>query len=71
MDDPWKRPAFGSAVFYKDPKAASKWLERAFGFETTMVITDKGHMRTFGQTVRHVIREEAEKTSGLKIEGWV
>jgi uncharacterized glyoxalase superfamily protein PhnB len=31
----------------------------------------EGHVWTFGQTVRHVSREEAEQLSGLKIEGWV
>ena len=30
----------------------------------------EGHVWTFGQTVRHVTREEAEAASGLKIEGW-
>jgi uncharacterized glyoxalase superfamily protein PhnB len=153
MDDPFRRPTFGSAVFYKDPFAALDWLEQAFGFERTMVITDQegklghsemrfgdgyimvgtewadytaspaalggknsqsihvhlpddidahyarakaagaeivrdiadqfygdrvysardpeGHVWSFGQTVRHVSREEAEQASGLKIEGWV
>ncbi len=153
MDDPFRRPTFGSAVFYKDPVAALEWLEKAFGFERMMVITDakgklahsemkfgdgylmvgsewaefvaspasvgakntqsihvhlkdgvdahceraraagavivrepadqfygdrtymardpEGHVWTFGQTVRQVSREEAEKASGLKIEGWV
>lgn len=33
-------PVFVSAVFYKDPLAALKWLEQAFGFETTHLITD-------------------------------
>ena len=28
-------------VFYKDPHAALKWLEQAFGFETSMLVTDK------------------------------
>ncbi len=147
------RPSFSSAVFYKDPSAAIEWLEKAFGFERAMVITDKdgklahselrfgnghimvgaewadftaspnslggkntqlvhvhvvddidghcararaagaailaapedqfygdrtyrardpeGHVWTFGQTVRAVSREDAEKASGLKIEGWV
>jgi uncharacterized glyoxalase superfamily protein PhnB len=27
-------------VFYKDPMAAMRWLEAAFGFETAMVLTD-------------------------------
>ncbi len=153
MDDPFRRPTFGSAVFYKNPVAALEWLEKAFGFERMMVITDaqgnlahsqmkfgdgyimvgsewadfvaspasvggkntqsihvhlkdgidahceraraagavivrepadqfygdrtymardpEGHVWTFGQTVRQVSREEAEKASGLKIEGWV
>lgn len=148
-----ERPSFSSSLIYKDPKAALKWLEAAFGFETIMVITDadgnlghsemrfgtgllmigaewsadhkspaslsgknsqsvhvhltedvdrhcarakaagaeiiqepatqfygdrtyrardpEGHIWTFGQTVKHVTREEAEKASGLKIEGWV
>ena len=153
MEDPFRRPSFGSAVFYRDPRAALDWLEEAFGFERSMVITDKddrlahsemkfgdgylmvgsewadfvaspasvggkntqsihvqlrdgidshceraraagaailmepadqfygdrtyrardpeGHVWTFAQTVRHVTREEAERASGLKIEGWV
>lgn len=28
-------------IFYRDPKAALAWLEKAFGFETTMVVTDE------------------------------
>ena len=40
MDDPFRRPALGSAVYYKDPWAALDFLERAFGFERSMVITD-------------------------------
>ena len=153
MKDPFRRPALGSALFYKDAFAALDWLEKAFGFERTMVITDKegnlghsemrfgdgyimigtewidyvaspasiggkntqsihvhlgdgidahceraraagavilqepadqfygdrtyrardpeGHVWTFGQTVRRVGREEAEKASGLTIKGWV
>lgn len=153
MDDQFRRPTFGSAVLYKDPVAALNWLQKAFGFERTMVITDasgklvhsemrfgdgyimvggefadfvaspasvggkntqsihvhlkngldahcarartagavivrepedqfygdrvysakdpEGHVWSFGQTMRQVSREEAEKASGLKIEGWV
>jgi uncharacterized glyoxalase superfamily protein PhnB len=147
------RPSLSSALCYRDPKAALAWLEKAFGFETFMVITDaegnlghsemrwgdsiimvgnewtenhkspqsihgkntqtvhvhltedidkhcarakaagaeiiqapetqfygdrtyrardpEGHIWTFGQTVKQVTREEAEKASGLKIEGWI
>lgn len=146
-------PSFSSALCYRDPKAALKWLEAAFGFEAVMVITDaegnlahsemrfgnglvmvgtewtadhkspksisghntqtvhvhveedidrhcarakaagaeiimapetqfygdrtyrardpEGHIWTFGQTVKTVSREEAEKASGLKIDGWI
>ena len=153
MDDQFRRPTFGSAVLYKDPVAALDWLQKAFGFERMMVITDatgrlvhsemrfgdgyimvggefadfvaspasvggkntqsihvhlkdgidahcarartagavivrepedqfygdrvysakdpEGHVWSFGQTVRQVSREEAEKASGLKIDGWV
>jgi uncharacterized glyoxalase superfamily protein PhnB len=152
MEDAFRRPVLTSAIFYKDPWAALDWLEKAFGFERSMVITDKdgnlghsqmrfgdgliyvgsewadytasptsiggkntqsihvhlkdgldahceraraagavivrepedqfygdrvysakdpeGHVWSFGQTVRHVTREEAEKASGLQIEGW-
>jgi len=31
----------------------------------------EGHVWSFAQTIRYVTREEAEKASGLKIEGWV
>jgi uncharacterized glyoxalase superfamily protein PhnB len=152
-----QRQTFIPALSYQDPVAALKWLERAFGFETSMLIMGKsgvyradefhaemrfgdgvvmiggewdknykspksarglmtqtvhvhldedvsahceraraagatilaepsdqfygdrtyravdleGHIWSFGQTVRQVSREEAEKASGLKIEGWV
>lgn len=153
MADPHYRASLRSAVFYKNPSAAIDWLEKAFGFERAMIITDtdgnlahselrygdglimvgsewaeftaspksiggkntqfvhvhvngdidshcgkareagaeilqepsdqfygdrtyrardpEGHVWTFGQTVRVVSREDAEKASGLKIEGWV
>lgn len=35
-----ERPAVVPCVFYKDPMAALNWLERAFGFETTLLVTD-------------------------------
>src|SRR5262245_17887158 len=34
------RPSMSSAVSYRDPRKALKWLEDAFGFEPFMVITD-------------------------------
>jgi uncharacterized glyoxalase superfamily protein PhnB len=41
MEDQFHRPTFASAVFYQDPFAALDWLERAFGFKRSMVITGK------------------------------
>ncbi len=41
MSESNHRATFGSAVAYKDPKAALGWLENAFGFKTTFVITDE------------------------------
>jgi len=46
-------PSFTPVVFYKDPMAALKWLEQAFGFETSLLVTDDagrvGHAEmTFG-----------------------
>jgi uncharacterized glyoxalase superfamily protein PhnB len=34
------RPAIVPSVFYKDPIAAIRWLEQAFGFETTSLVVD-------------------------------
>jgi uncharacterized glyoxalase superfamily protein PhnB len=34
------RPSFIPAVVYRDHRAALKWLETAFGFEMTEVLTD-------------------------------
>ena len=33
-----EKPVFTSEVFYRDPKAALRWLGEAFGFEVTMAI---------------------------------
>jgi uncharacterized glyoxalase superfamily protein PhnB len=34
------RDVFEPAVFYKDPKTALAWLEKAFGFEISLLVTD-------------------------------
>ncbi|MBS0362883.1 MAG: hypothetical protein JSR98_16015 [Proteobacteria bacterium] len=33
-------PTFKPAAFYRDPLAALRWLENAFGFETTTLVTE-------------------------------
>jgi uncharacterized glyoxalase superfamily protein PhnB len=35
------RCSLGTAVIYKDPRAAIEFLEKAFGFETTLLIADE------------------------------
>jgi len=40
VDDPFKHATLGSGIFYKDPRAALRWLETAFGFEPSMVVSD-------------------------------
>ena len=37
---PAGRPTLISALVYRDPRAALAWLEKAFGFETVMLIED-------------------------------
>jgi uncharacterized glyoxalase superfamily protein PhnB len=41
LRDPFGHATLGVGVFYKDPRAALDWLERAFGFERSMVVSDK------------------------------
>lgn len=62
MEDPYNRPAIVPSLIYKDPWAALDWLEKAFGFERTMVITDKdgvlGHSEMrLGEALIYVGRE--------------
>lgn len=38
--DFYRSKGLSSALSYKDPKAAFRWLEEAFGFESLMVILD-------------------------------
>ncbi|MDN7674854.1 VOC family protein [Burkholderia oklahomensis] len=40
MHAAFRRPSFSSAVFYHDPRAALEWLERAFGFTRSLVVSD-------------------------------
>ncbi|WP_260855316.1 hypothetical protein [Mesorhizobium amorphae] len=40
MHDPFQHATLGIGVFYRDPWAALEWLERAFGFRRSMLVTD-------------------------------
>ena len=61
-----KRPGMSSGVIYRDPVAALKWLEKALGFEITMVIENEdgsiGHSEMrFGDGPIYVGREWDER----------
>jgi uncharacterized glyoxalase superfamily protein PhnB len=36
-----KRPTMAVSVVYRDPVAALKWLQKAFGFEITMIVENE------------------------------
>jgi uncharacterized glyoxalase superfamily protein PhnB len=64
------------ALFYRDPKAAMSFLERAFGFETVMVIEDPdggpsfhGEMRLGGSSVRIGAEWSADHASPASLNG--
>ena len=40
MSERRKLPTIGPLLWYRDPIAAIAWLEKAFGFETRMVVED-------------------------------
>ena len=76
MSAEYYRPkSCSSALSYKDPKSAYRWLEQAFGFEPLFVILDKeGHLlhseMTFGSSVIMVGSEWSEKhKSPLSLDG--
>jgi uncharacterized glyoxalase superfamily protein PhnB len=61
-----KRPTMGVGVYYRDPRAALKWLEKAFGFEITMIVENEdgtiGHSEMrFGDGLIYVGREWDER----------
>ena len=43
------RASLASAIFYRDPVAAFAWLEKAFGFEPAMLITDPDNKMVHAQ----------------------
>lgn len=45
--------------------------DQFYGDRVYAAVDPEGHLWSFGETVRAVTREEAEKASGLKIDGWV
>lgn len=51
VGDPFKHAVLGSGVFYRNPRAALAWLQAAFGFEPSMVVSD-----TDGQLIHAEMR---------------
>ncbi|MDW6020883.1 glyoxalase [Mesorhizobium sp. BAC0120] len=44
--------------------------DQFYGERTYKAVDPEGHVWTFSQTVGHVSQDEAEKLSGMKIDGW-
>lgn len=64
LDAHCERAMAAGAVILQEP------ADQFYGDRTYRARDPEGHVWTFTQTVRHVSREEAERVSGLKIEGW-
>lgn len=69
MSETQTSPAFVPVAYYQDPKGALAFLERAFGFETSMLIEgpdgDDSHIHAemrFGDGLVHVAGEWSERT---------
>jgi uncharacterized glyoxalase superfamily protein PhnB len=67
-------PVFHSSVMYQDDRAALEWLERAFGFEISMIVTDENDKivhseMKFGTGEITVAREYSEITKSPKSLG--
>jgi uncharacterized glyoxalase superfamily protein PhnB len=65
LDAHCERARAAGAAIVREPE------DQFYGDRTYSVMDPQGHVWTFGQTVRHVTREDAEKASGLKIDGWI
>src|SRR5262245_43473556 len=61
---------FTPAIFYKQPKAALRWLEQAFGFEITLFVEGRdGDERTIHSEM--AFGGEARLTVGGEWADWV
>jgi uncharacterized glyoxalase superfamily protein PhnB len=78
------RPAVVAVVSYRDPIAAMRWLETAFGFETTTLVTDAdgrvafaemsfvgAPLQVMGEWESDVLLGPARVRSPLSLEGVV
>jgi len=65
---------FRTAVIYQDDRRALEWLEKAFGFEVALIVTDDsgkiGHAEMkFGDGIIYVASEWSETTRSPKSVG--
>jgi uncharacterized glyoxalase superfamily protein PhnB len=65
IDEHCARARASGAVITREP------ADQFYGDRVYAARDPEGHIWSFGQTVRAVSREEAERVSGLKIEGWI
>ena len=65
IDEHCARPRAAGAVITREP------ADQFYGDRVYAARDPEGHVWSFGQTVREVSREEAERISGHKIDGWV
>lgn len=65
LDDHCEAARAAGAEIVREP------TDEFYGDRAYLVRDLEGHVWTFSQPVRKVGREEAERTSGLKIEGWL
>jgi uncharacterized glyoxalase superfamily protein PhnB len=65
LDAHCERARAASAVIVREPE------DQFHGDRVYSAMDPQGHVWIFGQTVRPVTREDAERASGLKIEGWI
>jgi len=63
-------PVLTPTVFYRDPKAALRWLEAAFGFESVMVVTDaEGRIGHAEMAYRGAVIDIAGEWEGPQLGG--
>jgi uncharacterized glyoxalase superfamily protein PhnB len=65
IDEHCVRARAAGAVITREP------ADQFYGDRVYAARDPEGHVWSFGQTLREVSREEAERVSGHKIDGWV
>src|SRR5215813_1798651 len=74
MADPFARSTLTAGLYYRDPWAALEWMGKAFGFERSLVVTDKdgnlGHSEMrFGDGVIYVGSQWCDSVASPAVVG--